>query len=33
MITVVAGVPARPIGARPEQSVGCQLEYPLPLFE
>jgi maltose O-acetyltransferase len=32
-MTVVAGVPARPLRLRPEQSIDYVLDYPLPLFE
>jgi maltose O-acetyltransferase len=32
-MTVVGGVPARPLGTRPEQALDYAFYYPLPLFE
>lgn len=32
-LTIVAGVPARPIGSRPEAATAYVLDGPLPLFE
>ncbi|HMC79364.1 MAG TPA: acyltransferase [Acidimicrobiia bacterium] len=32
-MTVVAGVPARPIGTRPAEGIGYELDAPFPLFE
>ncbi len=32
-MTVVAGVPARPLRSRPEQALDYALDDPLPLFE
>jgi acetyltransferase-like isoleucine patch superfamily enzyme len=31
--SIVAGVPARPVGTRPESAVGYVLDQPFPLFE
>ncbi len=32
-MTVVAGIPARPVRMRPERALDYVLDYPLPLFE
>ncbi len=32
-MTVVAGVPARPVGTRPPEALGYVLDGPFPLFE
>ncbi len=32
-LTVVAGVPARPVATRPESALDYTLDHPLPLFE
>jgi maltose O-acetyltransferase len=32
-MTVVGGVPARPLAVRPEQGLDYTFDYPLPLFE
>ncbi|HMC09456.1 MAG TPA: DapH/DapD/GlmU-related protein [Actinomycetota bacterium] len=32
-MTVVAGVPAHPIGTRPAEGIGYELDAPFPLFE
>ena len=32
-MTVIAGIPARPVRTRPEQALDYALDYPLPLFE
>ncbi len=32
-MTVVAGIPARPVRTRPEEALDYVLDYPLPLFE
>jgi len=32
-MTIVAGIPARPIGTRPEEGLDYELNGPFPLFE
>lgn len=32
-LTIVAGVPARPVGTRPQEALDYDLDWPFPLFE
>jgi len=32
-LTVVAGVPARPVATRPEAALDYDFDWPFPLFE